>query len=52
MPSAGFEPSTTVSDRPQTLALDGSATGIGFDPPTIQPIPSSYTHYAIPGPRD
>ena len=29
MPPAGFEPATLVSDRPQTLALDRSAIGIG-----------------------
>ena len=29
MPPAGFEPATPGSDRPQTLALDRSATGIG-----------------------
>ena len=30
MPSAGFEPATPASDRPQTFALDRSATGIGL----------------------
>jgi hypothetical protein len=30
MPLVGFEPETPVSDRPQTLALDRSATGIGI----------------------
>ena len=29
MPPAGFEPATPASDRPQTLALDRSATDIG-----------------------
>ena len=29
MPPAGFEPSIPVGDRPQTHALDRSATGIG-----------------------
>ena len=29
MPPAGFEPETPASDRPQILALDRSATGIG-----------------------
>jgi hypothetical protein len=29
MPSAGFEPATPASDRPQTLSLDRSATGFG-----------------------
>ena len=45
MPPAGFEPATPASDRPQTIALDRSATGIGsrFDPRTVQPVLSSYT---------
>jgi hypothetical protein len=30
MPSAGFKLATPASERPQTLALDGAATGIGF----------------------
>ena len=30
MPPAGFEPVTPASDRPQSLALDRSATGISF----------------------
>ena len=29
MPPAGFEPAVSASERPQTLALDRSATGIG-----------------------
>ena len=29
MPPAWFEPVTSASDRPQTLALDRLATGIG-----------------------
>jgi hypothetical protein len=29
MPSARFEPAIPAGDRPQTLALDRSATGIG-----------------------
>jgi hypothetical protein len=29
MPSAGFEPAIPVSERPQTHALDHTATGIG-----------------------
>jgi hypothetical protein len=29
MPSAGFEPTIPVSERPQTQALDRTATGIG-----------------------
>ena len=31
MPSAGFEPTISVSERPQTHALDRAATGIGED---------------------
>ena len=31
MPPAGFEPAIPTGDRPQTLALDRSATGIGCD---------------------
>ena len=31
IPPAGFEPATPASDRPQTLALDRSATGIARD---------------------
>jgi hypothetical protein len=38
MPPAEFEPATPVSDRPQTLALDCSTTGIGRD---LIPGPSS-----------
>jgi hypothetical protein len=29
MPLAGFEPTIPASERPQTHALEGSATGIG-----------------------
>jgi hypothetical protein len=29
MPTAGFEPTNPVSERPQTHALDRAATGIG-----------------------
>jgi hypothetical protein len=29
MPSAGFEPATSVTERPQTYALDRETTGIG-----------------------
>ena len=37
MPPAEFEPATPVSDRPQTLALDRSATGIGgIEPATCR----------------
>ena len=49
MPPAGFEPAVPASDRPQTLALDRSATGIGrFDPRTVQPVTSRYTNWATP----
>ena len=48
MPSAGFEPATPACDRPQTLALDRSATEIGgFDPRIVQPIASRYTDWDI-----
>jgi hypothetical protein len=30
MPLAGFEPAVPASERPQTDALDGAATGIGM----------------------
>ena len=30
MPAAGFEPAIPAGDRPQTLTLDRSATGIGL----------------------
>jgi hypothetical protein len=30
MPSAGFEPATPATKRPQTYALDRAATGIDF----------------------
>ena len=29
MPPVGFEPAIPAGERPQTLALDGAATGIG-----------------------
>jgi hypothetical protein len=32
MPSAGFEPVTTATKRPQTYALDRAATEVGFPP--------------------
>ena len=50
MPLAGFEPAIPASDRPQTLTLDRSATGIGqwFNPQTVQPAASRYTDWAIP----
>ena len=31
MPPAGFEPATPAGERPQTYALDRSATGIGIE---------------------
>ena len=30
MPSAEFEPAIPISERPQTLGLDGAATGTGL----------------------
>jgi len=33
MPLVGFEPAFPASERPQTDALDRSATGIGKSPP-------------------
>ena len=49
MPLAGFEPAVPASDRPQTVALDRSATGIGrFDPRTVHPVASCCTNSAIP----
>ena len=39
---AGFKPAIPSSDRPQTLALDRSATG------TVQPVASYNTDYTIP----
>ena len=30
MPPVGFEPATSVAERPQTYALDRAATGIGY----------------------
>ena len=39
MPPAGFEPAIPACDRPQALALDRSATGIGgFEPQTVKPL--------------
>jgi hypothetical protein len=32
MPAAGFEPGIPTDERPQTYALDCTATGIGHDP--------------------
>jgi hypothetical protein len=37
--SGGFEPGVPASERPQTYALDGAATGIGnIEPRTALPI--------------
>ena len=47
IPTTEFEPAIPASDRPQTLALDRSATGVGFDPRTVQPVASRYTDWAI-----
>jgi len=30
MPLAGFEPTVSAGERPQTYALDRATTGIGF----------------------
>jgi hypothetical protein len=48
MPPAGFEPVIPACELPPTLTLDRSATGIGFDPRTVQPVASHYTDWAIP----
>ena len=50
MHPAGFEPATPASNRPQTLASNGSATGIGIRSPAIQPAASRYFEYAMPSP--
>jgi hypothetical protein len=47
MPPLGFEPAILASDRPQTLALDRSATGIIIDSLTVCPVTSRYTDWAI-----
>jgi hypothetical protein len=48
MPPVGFEPAIPASERPQTHALDRTATGIGrFDPRTVQPVASRYTDWAV-----
>ena len=46
MRPAGFEPVTPARNRPQTLALDRSATA--FDPRTAQPVASRYTELPRP----
>jgi hypothetical protein len=48
MPPAGFEPVIPASDRPQTFALDCSATGNGFNPRFVQSVASRCTDDAIP----
>jgi hypothetical protein len=35
MHTATFEPAIPAIERPQTYALDGTATGIGFGPTDI-----------------
>jgi hypothetical protein len=44
LPPVGFESATPARDRPETLALDLSATGIGkgIDPRISQPVTSRY----------
>ena len=48
MPPVGFEPTIPGSEQPKTHALDRTATEIGFDPRTVQPVTSRYTDYDIP----
>ena len=49
MPLAGFELATSASDRPQTLALDRSAIGIGgFEPRTVKPVAKSLYWLSYP----
>jgi hypothetical protein len=43
-----FEPATPACDRQQTLPLDRSSTGNGFNPQPLQPVASRYTYWAIP----
>jgi hypothetical protein len=47
MPPAGFELAIPSSYRPQILALDLSATGMRFEPWTVQPL----YRLRYPGPR-
>jgi hypothetical protein len=47
LPPAGFEPAIPAGNRPQTLVLDRSATGIGPDPRVVQLVASHYTDRAI-----
>jgi hypothetical protein len=43
MPPAEFELGTPARDRLLTLALDRSATVIGYDLRTVEPVTSWYT---------
>jgi hypothetical protein len=36
MPSVGFEPMISASERPQTYALDSAATGTGIKPKIVK----------------
>ena len=52
MPPAEFEPATPASDRPQTLTLDLSASGIGrFKPsnPSIERLHSYAVDHSVTG---
>ena len=51
---SGFEPATPASERPQTLALDRAATGIGIrSPGSLAPSASPYRlSYRGPSPRN
>ena len=51
MPPAGFEPATTTSDRPQSLALDRSVTGIGIRSPDRPVRGESLYLLSYPGPE-
>ena len=48
VPPVGFEPTIPASDQTQTLALERSTTGIGFDPRTVQFVTSRNIDSAIP----
>ena len=50
MPPAEFELATPARDRLLTLALDRSATVIGYDLQTVEPVASRYIDWAIPAP--
>ena len=50
-PPVGFEPAVPASERPQTHALDGAATGIGgyyiyhlFESYNLNPVPTQYSY--------